>query len=324
MSPTRRDVLKWGAGAGTLAATGAVSFGLPTAASAAVTPGGAYTNMWMSHLNPSTPLNMLTIPGTHDSCCEYPSHGTEWSHTQNWGIPEQLQQGIRFLDIRCNGLQGTANELGIYHSSYYQYIRFQDVLDQCQAFLRAQPTECIVMRVRNENAGGQALNDTEFARRVNYYRALPAYQNLLKPLKFQWPTLSSAAGQIVPIFDFIDDNNIPPTMGSVIPWGGGTSPWVQSIEDHYYVDMDPKGRYIVQQFDRAAADVKQGTLYINFLSMAGAPLSQFPKVYEQKLMDNYIYPYLNTHRKGPRFGIVPMDFPDFHVNVVQMLIDRNL
>ena len=54
----------------------------------------------------SRSLLRMTIPGTHDSCCTDPSNGTEWSHTQNWGLTQQLQEGIRFFDIRANGLEG--------------------------------------------------------------------------------------------------------------------------------------------------------------------------------------------------------------------------
>ncbi|WP_051818247.1 hypothetical protein [Kitasatospora sp. NRRL B-11411] len=105
---------------------------VPGTAAAAVTgstPGGQPTADWMGRLDAARPLLGLTVPGTHDSCCTDPAHGTEWSHTQNWGVPEQLTQGVRFLDIRCNGLQGTADELGVYHSDAYQYVRLQDVLD---------------------------------------------------------------------------------------------------------------------------------------------------------------------------------------------------
>lgn len=318
MSPTRRDVLKWGLGGSVLAAA---SFGLPATARAAspVTPGGKPTASWMSYLDPGLSLLGMTIPGTHDTCCTDPADGTEWSHTQNWGIPQQLDQGVRFVDIRCNGLQGTTSEMGIYHSSYYQGIRLQDVLDQCQAFLASQPTETIVMRLKNENAGGQALSDAEFQRRFIYYLDTLGYRGLFH--LSGWPTLGQAAGKVVLLADFAF-----PAAWGLIGWADSAN-WQFDVQDTYTgVSTGTKGQLITRQFDNAFTNPAPTTMYVNFLSLAPSVNDglQFPKYLEQTLMDDSIYPYLNARTgQRARFGIVPMDFPDFHVNVLEMLVDKN-
>ena len=317
MNPTRRNVLKWGLGGTVLAAT---SFGLPATARAdsPVTPGGKPTDSWMSYLDPNLSLLGMTIPGTHDTCATNPANGTEWSHTQNWGIPQQLSEGVRFVDIRCNGLEGTASEMGIYHSSYYQGIRLQDVLDQCQAFLTAQPTETIVMRLKNENAGGQALSDAEFQRRFNYYMDTLGYRGLFH--MYGWPTLGQAAGKVVLAADFTF-----PASWNLIHWADSANQF--NVQDTYTgVSTGTKGQAITQQFDNAYSNPTPTTMYVNFLSLAPSLQDglEFPKDLEQTLMDNSIYPYLNARTsERARFGIVPMDFPDFHVNVLEMLIDKN-
>lgn len=318
MNPTRRDVLKWSLGGTALAAA---SFGLPTTARAdsPVTPGGKPTASWMSYLDPNLSLLGMTIPGTHDTCCTNPANGTEWSHTQNWGLPQQLNEGVRFVDIRCNGLEGTTSEMGIYHSSYYQGIRLQDVLDQCQAFLSAQPTETIVMRLKNENAGGQALSDAEFQRRFTYYMDTLGYRGLFH--MYGWPTLGQAAGKIVLLANFAF-----PASWNLIGWADSAN-WQFNVQDTYTgVSTGTKGGLITQQFDAAYSNPAPTTMYVNFLSLAPSVNDglQFPKYLEQTLMDNSIYPYLNARTgQRARFGIVPMDFPDFHVNVLEMLIDKN-
>ncbi|MEY9889127.1 1-phosphatidylinositol phosphodiesterase [Catenulispora sp. MAP12-49] len=318
MNPTRRNVLKWGVGGTVLAAA---SIGLPAAARAdsPVTPGGKPTDSWMSFLDPNLSLLGMTIPGTHDTCCTNPADGTEWSHTQNWGIPQQLNEGVRFVDIRCNGLQGTASEMGIYHSSYYQGIRLQDVLDQCKAFLAAQPTETIVMRLKNENAGGQALSDAEFQRRFNYYMDTLGYRGMFH--MYGWPTLGQAAGKVVLLADFAF-----PASWNLIGWADSAN-WQFNVQDTYTgVSTGSKGGLITQQFDAAYSNPAPTTMYVNFLSLAPSIQDglEFPKDLEQTLMDNSIYPYLRARTgQRARFGIVPMDFPDFHVNVLEMLIDKN-
>ncbi|MFJ5884699.1 phosphatidylinositol-specific phospholipase C [Kitasatospora cineracea] len=279
------------------------------------TPGGQPTADWMGRLDAARPLLGLTVPGTHDSCCTDPAHGTEWSHTQNWGVPEQLTQGVRFLDIRCNGLQGTADELGIYHSDAYQYVRLQDVLDQCRAFLTAHQGETVVMRLRNENAGGQALDPAEFRRRVGHYLDDLGYRPLFH--LSGWPTLGTARSRIVLVADFAND-------WDVIQWSSGSNAYFRT-QDLWQTDqlfpLRVKGRAITQQFDTAAADPASPQMYVNFLSYAGG---YWPKSAEQTLMDQSVYPYLTAHAARPaRYGIVPMDFPDFHVNVLHLLIDQN-
>ncbi|WP_030057198.1 MULTISPECIES: phosphatidylinositol-specific phospholipase C domain-containing protein [Streptomyces] len=315
MGITRRDLLKWGAGVGGSAALG--SLALPSTAwgAARTTPRGLPTDDWMSRLNGDLSLLDLTIPGTHDSCCENPNYGTEWSHTQNWGVPQQLQEGVRFLDIRCNGLQGAPDELGIYHSDNYQHIRLQDVLDQCRSFLQAHPGETIVMRLRNERAGGQALGDEEFMRRVNHYLDALGFRSLFH--FYGWPTLGTARGKVVLLADFTNP-------WGLIDWSSGQNDYFDTQDVWQISGSDPlgrKGQYIVAQFDKAFLTPNSPKMFVNFLSYAGG---YWPKLSSQNLMDHAVYPYLNARtQQRARFGIVPMDFPDFHVNVLQMLIDKN-
>ncbi|MFF3004065.1 phosphatidylinositol-specific phospholipase C [Kitasatospora sp. NPDC057940] len=312
MSPTRRDVLRWGAGAGgALLAAAAFS---PDAAAAAAAPAAAAVSpsVWMSALDDATPLTALTIPGSHDSCCTDPLHGTEWSHTQNWGLPEQLQRGIRFLDIRCNGLAGTADELGIYHSDNYQYVRLQDVLDQCRAFLAANPGEGLVMRVRNEYAGGNRLDDAEFQRRINHYLDGLGYRSLFWTNPW-WPTLGQARGRVVLAADFANP-------WSVIQWSSATNTWFATQDTFQGISLAAKSKAVTDWFDRAFLDQGSARMYVNFTSYANGG---WPKVNAAAIMPP-VRDYLNARRQQPaHFGIVPMDFPDFHTDVLQLLIDKN-
>ncbi|MER7846033.1 phosphatidylinositol-specific phospholipase C [Kitasatospora sp. NPDC096077] len=316
MGVARRDLLRWSAGAvGAAAAGGLFGTASARAAGRSTTPGGQATESWMGRLDGGLSLLDLTVPGTHDSCCQNPWYGTEWSHTQNWGIPQQLQEGVRFLDIRCNGLEGAPDELGIYHSDAYQHIRLQDVLDQCRSFLRAQPGETVLMRLKNEHAGGQALDDTEFQRRVNHYLDGLGYRDLFH--FYGWPTLGAARGKVVLLADFANP-------WGLIDWSSGQNDWFDT-QDVWQIGgldaLNEKGRDIVAQFDKAYLNPGYPKMFVNFLSYAGG---YWPKTSSQTLMDRAVYPYLSARTgQRARFGIVPMDFPDFHVNVLQMLVDKN-
>ena len=55
------------------------------------------TKNWMSMLPNSTKLKDVSIPGTHDLGARY---GGDIVEAQSWTVKEQLNAGIRFLDIR--------------------------------------------------------------------------------------------------------------------------------------------------------------------------------------------------------------------------------
>jgi hypothetical protein len=56
------------------------------------------TRDWMRSLPDSTPLSAISIPGTHDSAA---LHGGLAAQCQSWTIKDQLEAGIRFIDVRC-------------------------------------------------------------------------------------------------------------------------------------------------------------------------------------------------------------------------------
>ena len=62
-------------------------------------------NNWMSGLSDDTKLCDINIPGTHDSGTTYTTAVISGiiASCQDDTIPEQLQKGIRYLDIRCDG-----------------------------------------------------------------------------------------------------------------------------------------------------------------------------------------------------------------------------
>lgn len=101
---------------------------------------------WMGSVADNTNLAALSIPGTHDSGARTePVSGT--AKCQNLSIREQLDAGTRFLDIRCRHI---GDAFAIHHGSIYQNLNFTDVLTACYSFLAANPTETIVMCVKEE------------------------------------------------------------------------------------------------------------------------------------------------------------------------------
>ncbi|CAM5227791.1 1-phosphatidylinositol phosphodiesterase OS=Streptomyces microflavus OX=1919 GN=G3I39_03625 PE=4 SV=1 [Streptomyces microflavus] len=102
------------------------------------------TQDWMGGLPDGTALQRLTIPGTHDSGARF---GGPWSECQNTTIAQQLESGIRFLDVRC---RITGGSFAIHHGASFQNMMFGDVLVACWNFLAARPSETVLMRVKQE------------------------------------------------------------------------------------------------------------------------------------------------------------------------------
>ncbi|MCR4594902.1 MAG: hypothetical protein K5761_07580, partial [Clostridiales bacterium] len=70
----------------------------------AVTLSNVAASDWMSAIRGETKLTEITIPGTHDSCArkfKNDAFVSSAAKCQALNIPQQLDAGIRFLDIRC-------------------------------------------------------------------------------------------------------------------------------------------------------------------------------------------------------------------------------
>ncbi|OUM58871.1 Non-catalytic module family DOC2, partial [Piromyces sp. E2] len=125
---------------------------------------------WMSKLDSNLKLNQVIIPGTHDSGT-YAIHENVswidifniqkaarelWFRTQNLDITEQLQNGIRYLDIRIE----TNKDKQIYLSHEFAdcYNRktkdkyyLKDVFDEVVNFLRDNTEETIILHLKQEH-----------------------------------------------------------------------------------------------------------------------------------------------------------------------------
>jgi 1-phosphatidylinositol phosphodiesterase len=124
---------------------------------------------WMFNIvQNGTYLSDLTIPGTHDSGAMHdPSGLAGTAKAQNLTIPQQLEAGIRFFDIRLNfspgniGSGGIDQTLYVYHGLIFQHIKATEVFDWFQIFLKVHPGEMIFVSIKNE---AQAWKDEKGAR----------------------------------------------------------------------------------------------------------------------------------------------------------------
>ena len=104
-----------------------------------------YSN-WMKDIGDSTSLRDINMPGSHDTMALY-SIGDLAGQCQSLSLSDQLNLGIRFLDIR---LKEDNNKLKAVHGIVDERASFDYVCDTVETFLNNNPTEFIIMSIKEE------------------------------------------------------------------------------------------------------------------------------------------------------------------------------
>ena len=108
----------------------------------------------MKNIPGDIPLCDINLPGTHDSAtrlCQF----AYFSRCQELSITEQLNMGVRFLDLRVAVFQG---KLMLVHASARcfkdpsdkAFLMLDDVLSDCRDFLKANPTEALIISIKRD------------------------------------------------------------------------------------------------------------------------------------------------------------------------------
>ena len=101
---------------------------------------------WMSKLDNNLSLREVNMPGSHDTMALY-SLGDLAGQCQSLSLKEQLNLGVRFLDIR---LKEENNKLKVVHGTVDQKASFDSVIKEVESFLKSHKDEFIIMSVKEE------------------------------------------------------------------------------------------------------------------------------------------------------------------------------
>jgi 1-phosphatidylinositol phosphodiesterase len=114
----------------------------------------AKLNAWMKELHNDWPLSVLSIPGTHNSPTCYTALPSV--RCQSVGVREQLDNGVRFLDIRVS-VDPNDSQLALVHSAFPISLTgtkwFGDMCEDIYAFLDKNPSETVIMSLKREGTG---------------------------------------------------------------------------------------------------------------------------------------------------------------------------
>lgn len=270
---------------------------------------------WMGALSGSLSLTQITIPGTHDSGARYePWPGT--AICQDLSVAEQLDAGTRFLDIRCRHID---DAFAIHHGSIYQNLNFDDVLNACTSFLNVNPSECIIMSVKEEY--DPANNTRTFEATFDSY---VEKDHDVWYLDASIPALSSVRGKIVLLRRFSASSTPKGLYAS--PWYDNTTFEVNStanmkIQDIYQVSSTSSKWSAITSLFSDAVSGSSDRLYINFTSGYKSGIFGIPDI---NAVSNTINPQLTSYftiNTFGRYGIIPMDFAEGDRN--ELIISTN-
>ena len=287
-------------------------------------------NNWMSSINDETWISEMSIPGTHDTmtasdpkdnwcmstfikrCCV----------TQSMTLKEQLDAGIRFIDIR---LKHHDNTFTAHHAQFNLGVNLRDILGTLAYFLRQNPTETVIMSYQEED-DAENNNGVSFA--TDFQNHLKMVENNMLYSKHNMPRLGEARGKIV-LLDWhhnghigLAKNNryVENTWSGVVYWCW--SGWC--IKGEYY--------------DKLKANIlnSQQTAIRSYFHVTWFSANDCLKTagnYGGRKIAKYVNPTMHAHlnkgkgRLAPRttpngdFGVIAMDYPS--EGLIKTIIENN-
>jgi len=246
----------------------------------------ANLNNWMSRLRDDIGLGALSMPGTHNAPACYTALPSV--RCQAVGITAQLENGVRFLDIRAQPDGPGGREMELVHANFPIALngpkRLSGVMQECYDFLQRNPSECIVVSLKREGRAG--TNDEEFSRLIK--------SEVVEKKRERWfiepviPTLGAARGRCILFRRYHIDNALKSEHDGR-GYGINAETWTYNtpndtifsgnicVQDFSEVletvNIPTKIGYVKEHLERsvnsitaAGRDGRQPPLFVNFLS----------------------------------------------------------
>lgn len=268
---------------------------------------------WLKSVPGSVYVSQISIPGTHESAALYEGlRGT--AKCQDLKIDEQLNIGVRYLDIRCRHMN---NKFRIFHGIADQKQSFSDILNSCKSFLRKNPSEFIFMSVKEEYR--QRNSTRKFYETFEEYLEKEAKDCFY--IKNRVPKLQEVRGKIVLIRRFSIPEDKELGIQANDGWNDNRNNVIIEngvnkliIQDKYkFSDNNLKWNLITSQFQKSFSDKSSQNLYLNNTSgytpgWFGIPnITRVSNEINPKL-DTYLYNLSLSSNRKKKLGIVGVDF----------------
>ncbi len=244
---------------------------------------------WMSQLDDSLAIQDLSIPGTHDSAAKKGLVGTttsERSETQSLTIQEQLNIGVRFLDLRVK-IMFESKGLAMYHAGDPVYdpepgagkldqYYFSAVLKTCYDFLLAHDHETIIISLKSEGDtkyDGSTIEDwfrkiaTDVAAQLSPSKTFDDMWVVRSDVN---ATLHDVRGKMV-LWRRFPHEGTDPTVDYTVPFGLDLTPLNDKYDNTGGAGwLTPVGGYVFVQdaYNEFSASPDKAALWLNALKGA--------------------------------------------------------
>lgn len=250
---------------------------------------------WMSYINNNKRIRSLSIPGTHQSCsiegCLFPwqceTFFGQWTYTQDKNIKNQLELGIRYLDIRLRHIN---DSFALHQGPCFLNMNLFDVLNEVIDFLEAYPSETVLLRIKEEYRE-QGNTHTFEQTMQDYYSKFDNYfWHNMHSYDYD-PTLAECRGKIVILQNF----------NSIFKFGLG---YLSSfdIQDEYYVESFQIKKKKIDDCLRKARSGK-----FSLINNLGAFSTLMPQREFAMLSNSHMFCYISGNKHY--VGITVIDYP---------------
>lgn len=261
---------------------------------------------WMKEIPDAAKINSLSIPGSHDSGALHSILDLA-GKCQDLSISEQLNAGVRFLDVR---LQQYNDQLRVVHGFVDQKLNFSSLLKDFSSFLNKYPSEGLIVSIKKES---DAVN-TNISFDESLKKEINEYSSLWDTSRFLPLTISQLRGKIYLISRYEDNSiGLPAYEGWLDPDSSATSNTFDilasnlHVQDYYQAkDIENKKNEILNCLDYSYNNSSQLTL--NFSSCYF--LNSFPPTYagtSAKEINNWFIEQIKIKDRN-NLGIIVSDF----------------
>ncbi len=225
---------------------------------------------WMSQVSDEKTIDQLLIPGTHDTMtgpCDL-----KYYKTQNLSLAEQLEVGVRFLDLRIR------RSLMAAHREWLSDASVTDIFGCIKQFLQENSTEVMILRVQNANEKKDDF--PEYGEAIK--EALAPYFDFfyLPNEEKAWPKLGQCRGKAIVFECAPPELKVNYRQGKqwAFNWHGNDAVVIQDLWDGPSV-TDKLSAIEKNLADSLKAD---GKLYLNHISATNGEIGN-PDGYAEKI-----------------------------------------
>lgn len=267
---------------------------------------------WMEKLDEGMPLSAVNLPGTHNSGAFNPEPALQaFARCQSCGIRQQLDMGVRFLDIRlawnessgalavCHGKADCLNQAGA-------ILHYAEVLENLSDFLKDNPSETVLLCLCMERPMPEGHK--RFLELVRTEHGRAEFKDLFYTEQAV-PVMEEARGKILIARRF--------KLESSEPFGLDFNYWEDNatfsrykgqfayrVQDRYQAKAAAKWAAIRELLEDASAQGNKAVLHINFTSanrlLLGTPSSIAVQI--NRSLQSYAW------KTGHYYGWIVMDF----------------